>query len=240
MTADYAHKSTVDEIRRRFDADVERFSNLETGQSATVDAPLSLELITQAAAAAQPEARSVLDIGCGAGNYPLKLLQVLPGLNVTLVDLSQAMLERAAQRVGAATSGRIETIQGDIREIELGQGCFDIILASQVFHHLRAEQEWRAVFARCYAALTPGGAIFINDLIDHADARVNAVMRRRWGEYLAGLKNEAYRDQVFAYNDREDTPRPLFFQMNLLKEAGFSIVDVLHKNSCFAAFYAVK
>jgi tRNA (cmo5U34)-methyltransferase len=27
-------KSTVDEIRRRFDADVERFSNLETGQSA--------------------------------------------------------------------------------------------------------------------------------------------------------------------------------------------------------------
>src|SRR5687768_11443821 len=32
-------KSTVDEIRRRFDADVERFSNLETGQSATLDAP---------------------------------------------------------------------------------------------------------------------------------------------------------------------------------------------------------
>ena len=27
-------KSTVEEIRRRFDADVERFSNLETGQSA--------------------------------------------------------------------------------------------------------------------------------------------------------------------------------------------------------------
>ncbi|MGI6419673.1 MAG: hypothetical protein ACOX1P_28900 [Thermoguttaceae bacterium] len=33
-------KSTVDEIRQRFDADVERFSNLETGQSATIDAPL--------------------------------------------------------------------------------------------------------------------------------------------------------------------------------------------------------
>lgn len=32
-------KSTVEEIRQRFDADVERFSNLETGQSATVGAP---------------------------------------------------------------------------------------------------------------------------------------------------------------------------------------------------------
>jgi len=29
-------KSTVDEIRQRFVTDVERFSNLETGQSATV------------------------------------------------------------------------------------------------------------------------------------------------------------------------------------------------------------
>src|SRR5687767_3928615 len=34
-------KSTVEEIRQRFDADVERFSTLETGQSATVDAPLA-------------------------------------------------------------------------------------------------------------------------------------------------------------------------------------------------------
>ena len=32
-------KSSVAEIRARFDHDVERFANLETGQSATVDAP---------------------------------------------------------------------------------------------------------------------------------------------------------------------------------------------------------
>ena len=43
-------KSTVEEIRLRFDADVERFSNLETGQSATVDAPLAMALVAQAAA----------------------------------------------------------------------------------------------------------------------------------------------------------------------------------------------
>jgi tRNA (cmo5U34)-methyltransferase len=29
-------KSTIEEIRQRFDGDVERFSNLETGQSATI------------------------------------------------------------------------------------------------------------------------------------------------------------------------------------------------------------
>ena len=42
-------KSTVDQILERFDGDVEQFSNLETGQSATIDAPLSLALIAEAA-----------------------------------------------------------------------------------------------------------------------------------------------------------------------------------------------
>ena len=42
-------KSTVDQIRERFDGELERFSNLETGQSATIDAPLSLALIAEAA-----------------------------------------------------------------------------------------------------------------------------------------------------------------------------------------------
>ena len=60
-------KSTLLEIQQRFDNDVERFSNLETGQISTVDATLSLELLTQIAASVCPNAKSVLDLGCGAG-----------------------------------------------------------------------------------------------------------------------------------------------------------------------------
>src|SRR5271155_3250306 len=101
-------KSTVEEIRQRFDADVERFSNLETGQSATVDAPLAMALVAQAAAATTPSARHVLDVGCGAGNYTLKLLEGLPNLDVTLIDLSQPMLDRVTERVRQATTGRIK------------------------------------------------------------------------------------------------------------------------------------
>ena len=40
------NKSTTEQIRARFDNDVERFSVLETGQSATIDAPFAMELIT--------------------------------------------------------------------------------------------------------------------------------------------------------------------------------------------------
>jgi hypothetical protein len=39
-------RSTPDKIRARFDHDVKRFSNLDTGQAATVDSPLVLDLVT--------------------------------------------------------------------------------------------------------------------------------------------------------------------------------------------------
>jgi tRNA (cmo5U34)-methyltransferase len=235
-----AMKSTVDEIRQRFDADVERFSNLETGQSATVDAPRALALIAQAAAATTPHARHVLDVGCGAGNYTLKLLEHLPNLDVTLIDLSQPMLDRAVERVRQATAGRITTIQGDIREIVLSDGEFDIVLAAAVLHHLRADAEWRAVFAAFYRALRTGGSLWVFDLVDSSITAVHQLMRGQYGNYLTGLRDERYRDQVFAYIEKEDTPRPLLFQLDLLRQVGFAEVEVLHKNLCFAAFGAVK
>lgn len=233
-------KSTVDQIRRRFDADVERFSNLETGQSATIDAPLVLELITRAAAAVSPQASSVLDIGCGAGNYTLKLLQLLPNLDVTLVDLSRPMLERAVERIRPATRGTITTHQADIRELELGEGQFDVMMAAAVFHHLREEAEWAAVFRKCFAALKPGGSLWISDLIQHSTPAVQSLMWARYGDYLTGFKGESYREQVFGYIADEDTPRPLMFQLDLLRQVGFGEVEILHKNSCFAAFGGIK
>jgi len=233
-------KSTVEEIRQRFDADVERFSNLETGQSATVDAPLAMALVAQAAAAATPHARHVLDVGCGAGNYTLKMLERLANLDVTLIDLSQPMLARARQRVGQATQGSVTTIQGDIRQIELPAATYDIILAAAVLHHLRTDAEWRDVFTAFHRALMPGGSVWIFDLVESSIPAVQSLMRQRYGEYLTQLKDQQYRDHVFAYVEKEDTPRPLMFQLELLRQAGFSQVEVLHKHLCFAAFGGVK
>src|SRR5918998_2539333 len=105
-------KSSVEDIRRRFDGDVERFSTLQTGQSATIDAPLMLDLVAEAAAATTPHGRSVLDVGCGAGNYTLKLLERLADLDVTLLDLSRPMLDRAGGRVTAPTRGKVTGVPG--------------------------------------------------------------------------------------------------------------------------------
>lgn len=234
------NKSTVEQIRERFDRDVERFSNLETGQSATIDAPLSLALIAEAAARVTPKASSLLDIGCGAGNYSLKMLELLPNLDVTLVDLSRPMLDRAVQRVSRATSGKVTAVQGDIRELQLGNAQLDIICAAAVLHHLREDAEWHDVFSKIHASLRSGGSFWISDLIEQSDARVQSLMWDRYGAYLSQLKDQAYRDHVFAYIAQEDSPRPLMFQLDLLRSVGFTDVEILHKNSCFAAFGAIK
>jgi tRNA (cmo5U34)-methyltransferase len=233
-------KSTVDQIRERFDGDVERFSNLETGQSATIDAPLSLALIAEAAARVTPRATALLDVGCGAGNYTLKVLARLPNLDVTLIDLSRPMLDRAVERVSRATTGKVTAWQGDVRDLPLGEGRYDIICAAAVLHHLREAEEWRSVFSKFHQSIRAGGSIWISDFIEHTDARVQALMWERYGAYLTQLKDEAYRDHVFAYVAQEDSPRPLMFQLDLLRSVGFSQAELLHKNSCFAAFGAIK
>jgi len=231
-------KSTVEQIRERFDHDVERFSHLETGNTAQVDSVLSLDLIAEAAAATTPNARHLLDVGCGAGNYTLKVLERLPCLEVMLVDLSKPMLERARERVTAATNGGVRVLQADVREVEFGEGKFDIVLASAVFHHLRSDDEWRSVFAKVYRSLAPGGSFWIYDLIDHVTPEIRKMMWARYGAYLTAMKDESYRDHVFAYIEQEDTPKPLGFQLELLRAVGFRTVEVLHVNTCFAAFGA--
>ena len=233
-------KSTVEQIRQRFDQDVERFSRLEIGQSTVVDGALMLDLVSRTTAATNPQATHILDIGCGAGNFTLNLLKYLPGLNVRLVDLSQPMLDRAVQRVGRATSGLVTPTQADIRELPLPASEFGVILAGAGFHHLRNDAEWEAVFAKCFVALKPGGSLWISDLVEHTTPVVQCLMWQRYGHYLTELKGEEYRDHVFAYIEQEDTPQSLLFQLNLLRKVGFGAVEILHKNGCFAAFGAIK
>lgn len=241
MTTPLGSKSTTDEIRQRFDNDVERFSNLETGQSATIDAPLAMELITTAAVATTSPIERVLDIGCGAGNNTIRLRQVLGGdFSVDLLDLSEPMTSRAAQRVAETNAGMIQPIVSDFRDATLEESSYDVILAAAVLHHLRDDADWQNVFAKIFRLLRLGGSVWISDLVAHETPSVHELMWTRYGEYLVSLNGEAYRDKVFQYVDREDSPRPVTYQLDLLRSVGFEKVELLHKNSCFAAFGAVK
>lgn len=234
-------KSTIEEIEKRFDQDVDRFSNLDTAQATTLDAAFNLELITEAISRHYPSGISVLDIGCGAGNYSVKLAHKLDDVNYTLSDLSKPMLDRAVERLSGLTKAAVRTVKGDFRAQPLVEGKYDVIIATAVLHHLRDDKDWETTFQKLYKLLKPGGSIWIFDLVEqHTEALQQYLYNDLYGAYLTELGDEDYRDKVFAYIKKEDSPRSLIYQLGLMEKVGFTDVDVLHKNLCFASFVGFK
>jgi tRNA (cmo5U34)-methyltransferase len=168
------------------------------------------------------------------------MLSKISNLNCTLNDLSMPMLERAQQRVAPQTNGKVSIIQEDMRNLNLTDESFDIVLAAATFHHLRDDADWEHVFSKLYKALRPGGSIWISDLIIHDTAPLEKLFHQRYSDYLDTLGGPEYRRKVLDYIEHEDTPRSVNFQMDLLRKVGFKSVEILHKNSYFAAFGAIK
>ncbi|WP_436715533.1 class I SAM-dependent methyltransferase [Roseiconus lacunae] len=241
QASELSSKSTTSDITERFDRDVERFSNLESGQSATIDAPLAMQLITQAAVKLTPTINRVLDVGCGAGNNTLKLRQIYGRPFASdLLDLSKPMLDRAEQRVRETGIDSVTTWHGDLRDAKLPHASYDVVLAAAVLHHLRDDSDWESAFRKIFACVRPGGSFWITDLVVQETVPVHELMWTRYGDYLEGIGGPGYRDQVFQYIEQEDSPRSVTYQLDLLREVGFTHVELLHKNSCFAAFGAWK
>ena len=115
-----------------------------------------------------------------------------------------------------------------------------MIIAAAVLHHLREDADWLEVFEKIFSLLGAGGSLWITDLVAHETRSVDEIMWAPYGEYLVSLGGGHYRDNVFAYIDKEDSPRPVTYQLELLCNVGFAHIELLHKNSCFAAFGAVK
>ncbi len=83
-------------------------------------------------------------------------------------------------------------------------------------------------------------SFWITDLVAQETVPISHLMWTRYGEYLEGHGGVEYRHKVLDYIDREDSPRPVPYQLDLLRRVGVAHVELLHKNGCFAAFGAWK
>jgi SAM-dependent methyltransferase len=97
--------------------------------------------------------KSILDVGCGAGNTARKLLD----LGYEVVCLSpNAWLNDVAQ---AAVGDRARVYLSRFEDFQLDQ-TFDLILFSESFLFMQADQ----ALAKAEAMLNPGGCILISDI----------------------------------------------------------------------------
>lgn len=233
-------KMTLDEIRKKFDEKVDYYSNAEAGQENTPDAAAVLDMIMASIKDLDSAPESICDLGCGAGNFSLRLSRQHPGVFVDLVDLSSAMLERAVSRVSDA-GGIVQTVtQGDINSIQLPENRYDIIVSGACLHHLREEEDWERVIGGIFRALKPGGSFWYWDLVDHEHPSVRKIQYQRWGKHLSEYKDDTYRDYIFVECEKEDSPRSIPFITSKMMKSGFYSWDVLHKNAVFSALVAFK
>lgn len=105
-----------------------------------------------------PEARTLLNMGCGSGRHDRCLAE--KGYAVTGVDLSEEML--AAARSSAGENPNFEYQHGDVRSIRL-EKLFDVVIS--LFHVMSYQQtnkDLKAAFVTACYHLKPGGT-FIFD-----------------------------------------------------------------------------
>lgn len=108
---------------------------------------------------ADSEGSPVLELGSGSGRLTEALVRA--GHQVTGIELSEAMLQRARERLG--TDERADLRLGDIRSPGVTPGSFRLVLAPfNVLMHLYTIPEQDTALDAAYAALEPGGMIALD------------------------------------------------------------------------------
>jgi ubiquinone/menaquinone biosynthesis C-methylase UbiE len=108
------------------------------------------------------EIKSILDLGCGTGQFTAALGEAF-GCAVVGVEPSAAMLNIA----GSRRVSHVEWKQGQAENIPLGSRAVDLVFMSQVFHHL---VEPRQALQEISRVLTPAGYLAIrNGTREHND-----------------------------------------------------------------------
>jgi SAM-dependent methyltransferase len=117
--------------------------------------------VTGEVAAAYPRGK-LLEIGSGPGRLAVRLAREAPGMTLTGVDISDAMVERAARRAaGAGLSERVRFKVGDVAAMPLPDGEFDGVVSTLSLHHW---PEPTHGLAEIHRVLKPGGEARIYDL----------------------------------------------------------------------------
>ncbi len=102
---------------------------------------------------------SLLEVGCGAGEFLSELLgHVEHDVVLAGTDISPTALERARAKLEPAGAGRVALSQADIRELPFPDGAFHHVVALGVLEHVRDMTAATNELARVVA---PGGAVWI-------------------------------------------------------------------------------
>jgi 2-polyprenyl-3-methyl-5-hydroxy-6-metoxy-1,4-benzoquinol methylase len=144
----------------------------------------SLALIERAANA---RTAAIIDVGGGESTLVDDLL--LRGYqNITVLDVSQTAIDVTKRRLSSAAE-QVRWLVGDITEVELEQGSYDVWHDRAVFHFL-IETEHRNAYVRQVArSVRPGGHVIVSTFGPEGPAKCSGLDVMR---YDAGSLHEEF------------------------------------------------
>ncbi len=127
---------------------------------------------------------AALDAGCGSGRVTEELAKRLPGGSILAVDASEAMIEKARQRLGAGASYLV----ADLAELEVEKPV-DLIFSTATFHWVLDHER---LFRHLHAALSPGGRLVaqcggLGNVAEHARAIATVAIRPEYAPSFEGM-----------------------------------------------------
>lgn len=115
---------------------------------------------------AYPAGDTVLEVGCGVGAQTVTLARNSPAARITAIDVSEASLAEAAERIAAAGTTNVEFAQADLFALPYPPESFDHVFVCFVLEHLPRPVDALTTLRR---ALKPGGSITVVEG-DHGSA----------------------------------------------------------------------
>lgn len=160
-------------------------------------------------------AEKLLDLGCGTGLELDEIFKRHPGIQVVGIDLSPDMLKILGEK---HRDKNLRLIQADYFEEPLDEQEYDVVVSFETLHHFKAEKKAK-LFEKIYRSLKSGGCYLEVDYVadnDEWEALLFKECERR-------RKKWNIPEEVFVHFD---TPLTLEHELQLIRKAGFSDVEV--------------
>jgi tRNA (cmo5U34)-methyltransferase len=179
----------------------------------------------------------VLDLGAGTGLMAAFIAYNFPHARITMVDISNEMLERARARFELAGERfRFEVSDYGVDQI---QEKYDVVVSALSIHHLSDAQK-RSLFNRIHGALNDGG-VFVNaEQFRCATPERHRFHHERWITRVRELGVEESDLAAALERMKFDRAATLEDQLKWLRESGFRDIDCAYKNLIFAVYCGIK
>lgn len=183
-----------------------------------------------------------LDTGAGTGTMVFNCIDLFPNTLFILADPSGEMLSEALHKFNKYGSERIRILSPvTTQNIVLESSLRPNIITAVQSHHYLSREERRAATKVCYDMLTSDGVFITFENIRPFTESGIEYSKKKWADFqkIKGKSEEQICKHIDRF-DKEYFPITIEEHLQLYRECGFRVVELLWFSFMQAGFYCIK